>query len=166
MVDASLRATILKSLRQLNDEYKITILYITHDLTTAYHISDYIMILYKGSVMEAGDVESVIRDPKHPYTQLLIDSIPWPDLQRTWGQQEIIIPDGTETIGKGCKFANRCPHVMPVCREARPPLYFPNSESRVAACYLYDGQPTLPRDDVGDLFATVAHKQAAPVAAD
>ncbi|MEZ4635103.1 MAG: ABC transporter ATP-binding protein [Caldilineaceae bacterium] len=76
MVDASLRATILKSLRKLNEEYKITILYITHDLTTAYHISDYIIILYRGSIMEAGDVDAVIRDPKHPYTQLLIDSIP------------------------------------------------------------------------------------------
>ncbi len=166
MVDASLRSTILKSLRKLNEEFKITVLYITHDLTTAYHISDYIIILYQGSIMEAGDADSVIRDPKHPYTQLLIDSIPWPDLQRTWGQQEIIIPDGTEKIGKGCKFANRCPHVMPVCREARPPLYQPDGQNRVAACYLYEKSPTLPKDDVGQLFSTGTTIKTVPMAAD
>lgn len=166
MVDASLRATILKSLRKLNDEFKITILYITHDLTTAYHISDYIIILYKGSIMEAGDVDAVIRDPKHPYTQLLIDSIPWPDLQRTWGQQEIIIPDGTEKMGQGCKFANRCPHVMSICKEARPPLYQPEGQNRVAACYLYESSPTLSKDDVGQLFNAGATLNTTPVAAD
>ena len=86
MVDASLRATILESLSKLKTELNVTILYITHDLTTAYHVSDYIIILYRGSVMEAGDVETIIREPQHPYTQLLIDSIPWPDLKRPWGQ--------------------------------------------------------------------------------
>ena len=85
MVDASLRATILESINGLNEDLGITILYITHDLTTAYHVSDYIIILYKGSVMEAGNVDTIILDPKHPYTQLLIDSIPWPDLTRYLG---------------------------------------------------------------------------------
>ncbi len=82
MVDASLRATILESINELNRDLGITILYITHDLTTAYHVSDYIIVLYRGSVMEAGNVDTIILDPKHPYTQLLIDSIPWPDLTR------------------------------------------------------------------------------------
>src|SRR6266498_992799 len=80
MVDASLRATILESLRKLKKEYGISILYITHDLTTAYHISDSIIVLYRGGVMEAGDVDTVIKNPRHPYTKLLIDSIPWPDI--------------------------------------------------------------------------------------
>jgi oligopeptide/dipeptide ABC transporter ATP-binding protein len=166
MVDASLRSTILKSLRKLNEEFNITVLYITHDLTTAYHISDYIIILYQGSIMEAGDVDAVIRDPKHPYTQLLIDSIPWPDLQRQWGQQEIIIPDGTEKIGQGCKFANRCPHVMQICRETRPPLYQPDGSQRVAACYLYEKSPTLAKNDVGQLFSNGAKPEYVKLAAD
>lgn len=152
MVDASLRATILEALDTLNKEYDITVLYITHDLTTAYHVSDYIIIMYRGSIMEAGDVHSVIRDPKHPYTQLLIDSIPWPDLQRTWGEQEIIVPDGVTGIGTGCKFANRCPHVMPVCREKPAPLYFTGDENRVASCYLYEENNSLPGEEVGSLF--------------
>jgi ABC-type oligopeptide transport system ATPase subunit len=85
MVDASLRATILDSLKKLNRDLGIAILYITHDLTTAYHVADDIMVLYRGDVVERGDVETVIRHPKHDYTKLLIDSIPWPDLNRKWG---------------------------------------------------------------------------------
>jgi ABC-type oligopeptide transport system ATPase subunit len=85
MVDASLRATILESLKKLNREYEIAILYITHDLTTAYHVADDIIVLYRGNVVEKGDVETVIRRPQHDYTKLLIDSIPWPDLNRKWG---------------------------------------------------------------------------------
>jgi oligopeptide/dipeptide ABC transporter ATP-binding protein len=151
MVDASLRATILESLRKMNEGLGITILYITHDLTTAYHVCDYIMILYRGSVMEAGDVESVIANPQHPYTQLLIDSIPWPDLTRKWGQQEIIADEGT-SVKTGCKFAGRCPHVMDRCLQSPPPLYQVD-EGRVAACYLYDTHPILPGERLGELFA-------------
>ncbi len=153
MVDASLRATILESLRKMKEEYSITVLYITHDLTTAYHVCDHILVLYKGAVMEAGDVESVIANPKHPYTQLLIDSIPWPDLTRQWGQQEIGMVDAeTARVGKGCKFASRCPHVMDKCRQTPPPLYQVGSD-RVASCYLYEDQPTLPGEELGALFA-------------
>jgi peptide/nickel transport system ATP-binding protein len=157
MVDASLRATILESLRKMNEQMGITILYITHDLTTAYHVCDYIMILYRGSVMEAGDVESVITDPQHPYTRLLIDSIPWPDLTRKWGQQEIISTDEDKSAGAnlGCKFAGRCPHVMAKCRQSPPPLY-QMGESHVAACYLYEDQAHLAGERLGTLFAAGA----------
>jgi oligopeptide/dipeptide ABC transporter ATP-binding protein len=153
MVDASLRATILESLNKLNKELNVTILYITHDLTTAYHVSDYIIILYRGSVMEAGDVDRVITEPKHPYTQLLIDSIPWPDLQRQWGQQEIISTEEDTSLASqvGCKFAGRCPHVMEKCKSNRPPLY-QIDDQHVASCFLYDSQGVLPGEDLGQLF--------------
>lgn len=85
MVDASLRASILSNIYDLKDKYGISILYITHDLATAYHVSDYVMVLFKGHVVEAGPPREVIGAPQHPYTQLLIDSIPWPDLHRSWG---------------------------------------------------------------------------------
>ena len=86
MVDASLRANILESLKKLNTEHGVTIIYITHDLTTAYHVADSITVLYRGDVVEKGDVETVIRHPQHSYTQLLVDSIPWPNLDQKWGQ--------------------------------------------------------------------------------
>ena len=89
MVDASLRATILETLRNLQRDHGVSIIYITHDLTTAFHIAKSIIVLYRGSVMEAGDVDQVIKDPQHPYTQLLVDSIPWPNLDQKWGQHSI-----------------------------------------------------------------------------
>jgi peptide/nickel transport system ATP-binding protein len=154
MVDASLRATILESLRKMKEDYHITVLYITHDLTTAYHVCDNIIVLYKGSVMEAGDVEAVIANPQHPYTQLLIDSIPWPDLQRQWGQQEINMVDAeTARVGPGCKFASRCPHVMEKCRQTPPPLYAVGNR-QVASCYLYEDKSVLANDDLGTLLKT------------
>ncbi|MEM9393394.1 MAG: ABC transporter ATP-binding protein [Pseudomonadota bacterium] len=88
MVDASLRATILKNIHDLKDRHGISIIYITHDLATAYHVSDYVMVLYKGHVVEAGPPHDVIGDPQHAYTQLLISSIPWPDLDRDWGSSD------------------------------------------------------------------------------
>jgi len=84
MVDASLRATILASLRRMNAELGISIVYITHDLATAYQISDNIVVLYRGSVAEAGDVELVVKQPRHPYTPLLVSSIPQASAARTW----------------------------------------------------------------------------------
>jgi peptide/nickel transport system ATP-binding protein len=146
MVDASLRATILESLRKLNLEFGISILYITHDLTTAYHVGDHIMILYRGSIAEAGDVAQVIKNPQHPYTQLLVNSIPWPDINRKWNEsQPLVTSNGTErgpATERGCKFADRCPHVMPVCRTAPPPL-FQLGDRQVAACYLYETSPVV-----------------------
>ncbi|MEZ4683271.1 MAG: ABC transporter ATP-binding protein [Caldilineaceae bacterium] len=149
MVDASLRATILESLRRLNRDFGITVLYITHDLTTAYHISNDIMVLYKGSVAERGDVDLVIKDPKHPYTQLLVNSIPWPDLDRQWqdlshknspvhGARNGAVNGTGQTNGaSGCKFADRCPAVMAVCH-TQPPTLYPIEARREAACYLYE----------------------------
>jgi peptide/nickel transport system ATP-binding protein len=153
MVDASLRATLLKALRALNQDHDIPILYITHDLTTAYHVSDYIVILYHGSVMEAGDVDAIIKDPQHPYTQLLVGSIPWPDPNRAWGETEHIFPKGTifDENAPGCKFASRCPFVFEPCNVERPPLYRVDGD-RVAACYLYQSGETMDRHDLGTMF--------------
>ena len=93
MVDASLRANILESLRNLHRDHGVTIIYITHDLTTAYHVANSITVLYRGEVVEKGDVESVIRHPQHAYTQLLVDSIPWPNLDQKWGQHRNLTPE-------------------------------------------------------------------------
>ena len=81
---ASLRATILNSLLKLNREFGISLIYITHDLTTAYQISEDIIVLYRGAMAEAGDVQLVVRQPEHPYTRLLVGSIPLPDPDEPW----------------------------------------------------------------------------------
>jgi oligopeptide/dipeptide ABC transporter ATP-binding protein len=133
MVDASLRATILGSLRQLNQERGISIIYITHDLATAYQVADNIIVLYRASVAEAGDVELVVKAPKHPYTQLLIASVPQVSTERTWLDE----PRGgqrTEMAHGGCKFVARCPVAMPVCRTVAPQPRRTEAD-RVVACH-------------------------------
>jgi peptide/nickel transport system ATP-binding protein len=152
MVDASLRATILDELRTLNRDLDISIVYITHDLTTAFQICDNIVILYRGAVAEAGSVERVIGDPKHPYSQLLVSSIPLPDLSKAWGGEEVKIPESSAgRMTQGCKFAPRCPHAMEVCWAKAPPKYLPDSE-RFATCFLYERAPVAAGEDIAEVF--------------
>jgi peptide/nickel transport system ATP-binding protein len=153
MVDASLRATILASLRKLNEELRISIIYITHDLATAYQVSDNIVVLYRASVAEVGDVERVVKAPQHPYTQLLISSIPRVSTERDWIAEDPRLRQQAHTAAAvGCKFAPRCPVVMTTCTAARPALYR-TEPRRAAACYQYDKSPALPPEEMGTVFA-------------
>ncbi len=139
-VDASLRAMILDVMIRLRDEAGISFLYITHDLSTAYQIGDNIYVLYQGGIAEHGNTVNVIEDPKHPYVQMLINSVPVPDPKVKWTTQLEGVADESmrATVGGGCRFYSRCPNRMDRCAEARPPLYdIPGSDQR-AACYLYE----------------------------
>lgn len=141
MVDASLRATILESLLKAHKEFGISVIYITHDLTTAYQLSERILMMYRGNIVEAGDVDLVIKSPQHPYTQLLIDSIPLPNPKLHWGQREMQArQSGNHLAIHSCRFADRCPQVMEICRTQAPPLYQTDAR-RVVACYLYQETP-------------------------
>ncbi len=153
MVDASLRATILESLRQLHIKFGISMLYITHDLTTAYQISHNVIVLYRGEVAEVGDVDLVVKQPLHPYTKLLIDSIPVADTSHPWRAQERAADATTTAIPtlNRCKFADRCPHVMDICRTSVPPL-FQTDQRRAAACFLYQDKPKLASTQLDQLF--------------
>jgi peptide/nickel transport system ATP-binding protein len=143
MIDASFRATILGNLRQLNEEFGISLVYITHDLTTAYQISENIIVLYSGSVAEVGDVELVVRQPQHPYTELLVNSIPLPDPNRRWSDKVPASAFGKQASdGVGCKFAERCPHAFAPCVQKAPPL-FQTDEHRATACYLYQDHSSI-----------------------
>lgn len=155
MVDASLRATILGSLRHLNRDFGISFVYITHDLATAYQVSSNIIVLYHGQVMEVGDIDRVIHDPQHPYTQLLVESVPVPDPTRAWGGERPE-PDEAEAetvapASQGCPFAARCPHVMDVCRREQPPLYRV-AEHQAAACFLHRETPAVLEGDLAQVF--------------
>jgi peptide/nickel transport system ATP-binding protein len=143
MVDASLRAMILDIMLRLRDEHNISFLYITHDLSTAYQIGNQIYILYQGSVAEKGETSAVIENPKHPYVQLLIDSIPVPDPNHRW-DTNVKLPsdeDARSQLNSGCRFYARCPHRMDRCLVSQPPLYPINGSNHEAACYLYDEKP-------------------------
>jgi peptide/nickel transport system ATP-binding protein len=162
MVDASLRATILDSLRDLKQRFGISVIYITHDLTTAYQISDTIVVLYRGTAVEAGDVEHVVKDPLHPYSQLLVGSIPLPNPDRTWvgdAQAANAVEAPLSPTLNGCLFADRCPHTMDRCRTMRPPMYLTESR-RVVGCYLHDHAPVVNGQGLGDVL--VAAQAATP----
>ncbi len=136
MVDASLRMSIVNLFKRLRDELGVSVLYITHDLATAYYVCDRIAIMFRGDIVEMGTVEQVLMAPKHPYTQLLRASIPEADTARRW-QGEIKLSD-TETddyLRQGCRFAGRCPHVMDICRATPPPDV--TVEGAHVSCHLY-----------------------------
>lgn len=138
MVDASLRMAIVNLFRKLRDEQQVSVLYITHDLATAYYISDRIAIMQRGSIVESGTVEAVLDRPLHPYTQLLKESVPKPapDARTVWAKHiELGTTEIKEYSRVGCKFAGRCPHVMDVCRKADPPDVV--ADGRMVKCYLY-----------------------------
>jgi peptide/nickel transport system ATP-binding protein len=138
MIDASLRATIIEIMLKMRDEDGISFLYITHDLSTAYQVGNDIVILYAGRVAESGDVAAVLEHPKHPYVQLLIDSVPVPDPRQRWeGRISLPADTGSQQAADGCLYAARCPHRMGRCGEAPPALYDTDAGHR-AACYLYE----------------------------
>ncbi len=161
MVDASLRVSILSNLQRLKAEFGISILYITHDLATAFQISENMIVLYRGAIAEAGDTEQVMRAPKHPYTQQLIDSIPQPDPDHAWGGSHEAVETTVQSAPaeSGCKFAERCPHVMPACRAAQPPLFRTDAQ-RAVACFMYNDAPVLDAAEIDSIL-----KSAAPTAA-
>ncbi|MBV7328429.1 ABC transporter ATP-binding protein [Chloroflexi bacterium TSY] len=133
MIDASLRMNVVNLFKKLRDEFQISILYITHDLSTAYYVSDLIAIMYRGNVVEYGPSTQILTQPAHPYTELLLDSVAkigekWDELVR--------LPDmETKEYGYvGCKFAGRCPHVRDVCRNVKPPLV-KTEDKREVLCF-------------------------------
>ncbi len=136
MVDASLRMSIVNLFKRLRDELGVSVLYITHDLATAYYVCDRIAIMFRGKIVEMGTVEQVLMAPKHPYTQLLRASIPEADTAHRW-QGEIRLSDTEqdEYLRQGCRFAGRCPMVMDVCRRVTPPQF--DVDGALVACHLY-----------------------------
>lgn len=146
MVDASLRMEIVNLFQKLRDEQKVSVIYITHDLATAYYISDRIGIMLRGYIVESGPVADVLERPIHPYTQLLKESVPAPapKERESWAKHIALGTTEVKEYGRiGCKFAGRCPHVMDICRKADPPDVQVGSQT--VKCYLYSEDTEKPR---------------------
>lgn len=135
MIDASLRIEILNLLHDINVKRGITILFITHDLSLASYISNKILVLYRGEIMEFGDSEEVVENPLHPYTQLLMSSIPQVD-RRFDRKLEIEFEKIEEVNLVGCVFQPRCPYARSICINTKPKIISvkPNHSVR---CHLY-----------------------------
>ena len=133
MLDASLRMNIVNLFLSLKDQYNVSIVYITHDLSTAYYISDFIAIMYRGNVVEYGPSNKILTDAEHPYTQLLLDSVP--AINRKWNQDHKSSNlEIQEYRSMACKFADRCPFAEKICRDEKPPIV-DMGESHLVLCY-------------------------------
>ncbi len=139
MVDASLRMSIVNLFKQLRDELGVSILYITHDLATAYYVSDRIAIMFRGNIVEMGTVEQVLMNPRHPYSKLLRDSIPQADPKKRWTTTVTLSElEQEEYLRQGCKFAGRCPDVMEICKGVVPKdIYI---DDVLVNCHKYSGE--------------------------
>jgi peptide/nickel transport system ATP-binding protein len=121
MVDASIRMSIMNLFRELVERLGLGVVYITHDLATAYYVCDRIAIMFRGNIVAMGDVEKVLMEPKHPYVRLLRECIPETDPKKRWTTKvQLSESDTEEYLRVGCKFAGRCPQAMEICRLEAP----------------------------------------------
>jgi peptide/nickel transport system ATP-binding protein len=139
MLDVSIRAGVLNLLQQLNEEYGITILFISHDLALLRQVCDRVGIMYLGRMIELGETEDVIQDPTHPYAKALLSAAPEPDPSRGREHVEIqgSIPDPID-LPAGCRFKERCPERKVICDYVDPPLLQTESNNAVACHPYYD----------------------------
>ena len=122
-LDVSVQAKILELLENLKEVFRLTYVMISHNLSLIRMISDHTAVMYLGKIVELGTTQSIFEDPKHPYTRILIDSIPEPGRDR--GNQRLLLqgePPGLENIPPGCRFQNRCPFRKERCEKEEPRL--------------------------------------------
>lgn len=118
-IDASMKMNIVNLFKDLKEQYQVSFIYITHDLSTAYYVSDYIATLYRGSLIEYGPARELMDTPAHPYTELLMNAVP--RVGDKW-KDNMVMPDmeDKEFALTCCKFAPRCPYATDQCRKERP----------------------------------------------
>ena len=138
-LDVTIQAQILDLLKQLRDTTDAAVLLITHDMGVVAETCDRVVVMYLGAIVEEAPVTELFDNPKHPYTQGLLGSIPSIEEKVDWLQAiPGTIPNPTD-IPSGCRFSNRCPKVMDVCHKIDPALLTVGEEHRVA-CHLYEEQ--------------------------
>ncbi len=122
-LDVSIQAQIINLLRELQQRLKLAMLFIAHDLAVVEYISDRVIVLYLGRIMEIGPAKSLIGAPKHPYTEALISAVPEPDLDRAT-KRIVLEGDLPSPIDppSGCVFRTRCPYALAACAEKVPEL--------------------------------------------
>ncbi|HEX7066423.1 MAG TPA: dipeptide ABC transporter ATP-binding protein [Bacillales bacterium] len=136
-LDVSIQSQVLNLLKDLQDEFDLTYIFIAHDLGVVRHISDRVGVMYLGRLVEMSESEHVYENPKHPYTQALLSSIPVPDPDyknnRTVLEGDVPSPADPP---KGCAFHTRCPMAMDICKEVRPE-WLEDEPGHYVACHLF-----------------------------
>jgi peptide/nickel transport system ATP-binding protein len=160
-LDVSIQAQILDLLRDLQEEFEMSVIFVTHDLGVVAEIADRVVVMYAGKVMERGDVYDLFEDPAHPYTRALLNCRPGQGKERTVIEGSLPSPMNPPD---GCRFHPRCPHAVEDCRtNDQPPLYDRANSTQQVSCVYYGegfdpealneqdtGQSQTARTDGGD----------------
>jgi oligopeptide/dipeptide ABC transporter ATP-binding protein len=141
-LDVSIQAQIINLMQDLQAEFELTYLFISHDLGVVKHIADRVAVMYLGQIVEIADKQRIYASPKHPYTQGLMASIPVPRPGRRRLRAAVggDVPSASNPP-PGCRFHTRCPHVMDICRRLEPRL-LPTGPGQAAACHLVNPPET------------------------
>lgn len=135
-LDVSIQAQVLNLMKRLQEELKLTYIFISHDLGVVRHISDRVGVMYLGRIVEIADAESLYEEPLHPYTKVLLSSVPIPD--PTYKKEQILLQGDLESTPEaGCAFQSRCPYATLTCKMTVPELKEVKPGHSVA-CHLYD----------------------------
>ena len=160
-LDVSIQAQIINLLKQLQKEFGLTYLFISHDLSVVEHISDAVGVMYLGSMVEYAETEKIFANPLNPYTKALFSAIPIPDpdakINRIILKGSIPSPANPP---RGCKFHTRCDHCMEVCKYAQPE-WLEVEEGHYCACHLYDTAEAQQRAEA--TMAEIKATETAPV---
>ncbi len=145
-LDVSIQAQIINLLKDLQEKYKLTYLFISHDLSVVEHISDTVGVMYLGSLVEYGETDDIFKNPLHPYTQALFSAIPIPDPK---AEQNRIVLEGAipspANPPSGCKFHTRCAQCMEKCK-TEVPIQREIEPGHYVVCHLYENQGTIVED--------------------
>jgi len=143
MLDVSIRIGILNLMLELKEKHDLAFLYVTHDLASARYVADDILVMYAGQIVEQGPADQVLAEPLHPYTQLLLASVPDPSRD---GHEEIEVRKGLAAAAvdppDGCRFVGRCPISVEVCRRVTPPLVEARPQQS-ARCHVNAPSPAI-----------------------
>ncbi|MFN2747902.1 MULTISPECIES: ABC transporter ATP-binding protein [Bacillus] len=135
-LDVSVQAQILNLLKDLREAFALTFLFISHDLGVVRYLSDRVAVMYVGKIVEMSDADTLFREPKHPYTEALLEAVPVIGKGEVEDRmQDVMVSGGS---GKGCPFYSRCPKREAICKEAEP-LLAEISAGHYAACHFITG---------------------------
>ena len=140
-LDVSIQAQVLNLMNDLKRDRNLTYIFISHDMSVIEYISDRIVVMYLGKIMEISDAEALYKKPVHPYTQALLSAIPVADIDH---QKERILLEGDVpspiNVPSGCRFHTRCQHCQQICKEKEPELktYIEDGKEHMVACHFSD----------------------------
>jgi oligopeptide/dipeptide ABC transporter ATP-binding protein len=137
-LDVSIRAQVLNLLQRLQQQFNLTYLFVSHDLSVVRHVADRIAVMYLGKIVELSDRDELYAAPKHPYTKALLSAIPIPDPQIEKHRKRIILSGDLPSpinIPSGCRFHTRCPMAQDICRQVEPVFEAKEGREHYAACH-------------------------------